>query len=393
MSVEPPIGPPAGPLAALAAQLQADIDAARLPGAVVRVWHRGREHGACLGWRDAARRAPMPANAIFRIYSMTKPLTSVAAMQLVERGRLVLDDRLVEFWPDLPWPEEASAITVRDLLRHTAGYTYGARCADARVREAYAREGLLLNPRGMTTAAFMGGIARVPLLHPPGTCWEYGNATDVLGAVLETVDGRRLGELLREQVFEPLGMVDSGFTCSAADLTRVAQPFAHDPVDGTPLDVPNQTYDPAVPAAMDSGGAGALSTAADYLRFARALLAIARGREAEGLAPLLRRETLLSMARDHLGPDRVATPVEPGIAALNAPGYGFGLGVAVRLANTSGDLPGAPGFFFWSGTAGTLFWVDPAHDLAAVYMSQAPGASRQHYRRLVIRGVYEGLGL
>lgn len=382
-----------GPLGALAARLQADVDAAKLPGAVLRVWHRGREHGACLGWLDAERRLPMRADAIFRIYSMTKPLTSVAAMQLVEEGRLALDDRLVVRWPHAPWRDEAGAITVRDLLRHTAGYTYGARCADARVREAYAREGLPLNPRGMTTAAFMQGIARVPLRHPPGARWEYGNATDVLGAVLEAASGQRLGVLLRERVFEPLGMIDSGFSCSAADLPRVAQPYPYDPVDGTLLDNPNQTYDPSVTPAMDSGGAGALSTAADYLRFACALLAIARGGGSAVSMPLLQRETLLSMARDHLGPDRVAAPQEPGMAALNEPGYGFGLGVAVRLPGAGGDLPGAPGFFFWSGTAGTLFWVDPAHDLAAVYMSQAPGASRQHYRRLVIRGVYQGLGL
>jgi CubicO group peptidase (beta-lactamase class C family) len=384
-------------LVALQRRLQTDVDAARLPGAVLRVAYRGREYCACVGWMDATRRMPMRPEAIFRIFSMTKPLTAVAAMQLVEEGQLSLSDRLVQRWGDAPWREEARAITVRDLLRHTAGYTYGARCADAQVRAAYARERLPLNPRGLSIAQFMRGIARVPLLHTPGVRWEYGLATDVLGGVLEAVSGQRLGALLRERIFAPLGMVDTAFDCRADSLDRLAQPFDRDPVDGTPLVDPDQTYDPCVPARMESGGAGALSTAADYLRFARSLLAISIGQPAQAHgprgAPLLRPQTLALMTRDHLGTDGVANPSQPGISALNSTGYGFGLGFAVRLADTSCELPGAPGTFFWSGTAGTLFWVDPAHELAAVYMSQAPGASRQSYRRLVIQGVYEGLGL
>lgn len=386
-----------GPLASLVQRLKADVGAGQLPGAVLRVLHRGRCYGAHLGWLDAQRRVPMRDDAIFRIFSMTKPLTSVVAMQLVEEGHLALGTRLGDCWPDLPWQPPARTITVRDLMRHTAGYTYGARCPQTDVSEAYAREGVLLNPRGLPVEDFMRAMARVPLLHPPGERWEYGHSTDVLGALLEAVTGQRLGDLMVQRIFKPLGMVDSGFDCRASALHRVAQPLALDPTDGAPFLDPDQTYDASLPARMDSGGAGALSTAADYLRFAGALLAIARGvpcsETPAASRPLLDRASLALMTRDHLGPEGVATPVEPGMAAFQSPGYGFGLGFAMRLPGVEANLPGAPGFFFWSGTAGTLFWVDPAHDLAAVYMSQAPGANRQQYRRLVIQGVYEGLGL
>jgi CubicO group peptidase (beta-lactamase class C family) len=373
-------------------RLAAEVAAGRLPGAVVMVACEERPLATTtVGWLDAtlplAQRVPMPANAVFRIYSMTKPLTSIAAMMLVEQGRLHLHDTLGDLLPTAVWQAGARAIRVLDLLRHTSGLTYGARAAQPHVRAGYLRLQVPLNPRDITSADLLQRISKVPLLFEPGSTWEYGNSTDVLGLVIEAVSGERLGHFLQEQLFKPMGLTDTGFTLAADQAHRLAQPFSLDPVDGTALDVPNQTFDPTVAARMDSGGAGALSTAPDYLRLARLL---ASHGTLDGVC-ILQPHTVAEMTRDWLGPTQVSTPVEPGVAAINSPGYGFGLGFAVRLAGDRANVPGSPGTFFWSGTAGTLFWVDPVERFAAVYMSQAPGASRLGYRRLIKELVYDAV--
>lgn len=379
-------------LESLQRRLAVEVEAARLPGAVVMVACAERPLATTtVGWLDATRppaqRRPMPADAVFRIYSMTKPLTSMGAMKLVEQGRLRLRDTLAALLPDAHWQGAAQAITVLDLLRHTSGLTYGERAARADVREAYLRLRVPLNPRDISSADFLQRLSQAPLLHEPGSTWEYGSSTDVLGLVIEAVSGQRLGRFLDEQLFQPLGLTDTGFDLAASQTHRLAQPFNHDPVDGAALDVPNQTFDPSVPARMDSGGAGALSTAADCMRLARLLAA---GGALDGVR-ILQPHTVAEMTRDWLGPTQISTPVEPGVAAMHSPGYGFGLGFAVRLNDGRANVPGSPGTFFWSGTAGTLFWVDPVERFAAVYMSQAPGASRQAYRRLIKELVYDAV--
>ena len=360
--------------------LAGEVEAARLPGAVVALWRFGQPAYSCaLGWLDAARGVPMVADSLFRIYSMTKPITSVAALMLLEAGRLNLSDEVVAWLPAFGH----RGVTVLDLLMHTAGLPYGPRHADPALRQAYAQQGIGVNPRGLTADALVQGLSQVPLSNPPGLCWEYGNATDLLGVLIEVASGQRLGAFLQDRVFGPLQMHDTAFAVPPGQGHRVAQPFARDPEDGTPLYQPDQSFDPLQAPLLDSGGAGLISTAADYGRFANALLA--------GGAPLLQPSTLEAMVRDHLAPRQVLAQPTPGEAALQSPGYGFGHGVAVRLLGSDASLPHSPGTFVWSGTAGTLFWVDPVLQLVAVYMTQAPGASRQRYRRLISQWVYRAV--
>jgi CubicO group peptidase (beta-lactamase class C family) len=367
----------------LARTLQADAEAGQIPGAVVALWQAGLPLYRCaVGWLDAHRRHAMRPDALFRIFSMTKPLVSVAALQWVERGQLGLDDEVVRHLPAFGH----RCVTVRHLLMHTAGLAYGPRQQDRARRDAYARLGLGVHPRDVGAEAFLRALAQAPLTAPPGTQWDYGNATDVLGLVVESVSGMRLEACLQAQIFQPLGMHETAFHVQADDARRLAHPLPFDPVDGSPLSVPDQTYDALQPPALHSGGAGAISTAADYGRFAQALL-----NDLRGAGRLLQPGTAAQMLTDQLGPRGITARPTPGEAALLSPGYGFGYGFAVRLPGTDANVPGHEGSFLWSGTAGTLFWVDPALDLVAVYMSQAPGASRQHYRRRVIEMVYSAL--
>jgi CubicO group peptidase (beta-lactamase class C family) len=373
--------PRGGGLEIIERALIGEVDAERLPGAVVMLWREGRPLYACaVGWLDAARRHPMRSDALFRIFSMTKPLVSVAALQLVEAGRLRLDDEVIDHLPLFGHPR----VTVRHLLMHTAGLCYGPRQRTAALRAAYARRGLGFHPRDMAAEDFLRALSQVPLTAPPGTQWDYGYSSDVLGLLIEAVSGRGLADHLHETLFRPLGMADTAFAIAPGQAQRLAQPYARDPVDGSPLLVPDQTFDPCLAPRMASGGAGLISTAGDYGRFANRLLA--------GDSPLLHPDLLRPMLSDQLGPLGVHADPSPGESALLSPGYGFGLGCfAVRLPGDAANLPGHAGSYLWSGTAGTLFWVDPQLQLVAVYMSQAPGASRQHYRRWVMQLVYAAL--
>lgn len=371
-------------LGALQQALVDEVDAGRLPGAVLALWRHGQPAWQCtVGWLDAARRVPMRADALFRIFSMTKPLTSVAALQLVQRGVLALDDAVCAHLPAFGH----RGITVRHLLTHTAGLAYGPRLPPGPLHEAYARQGLGVNPRAFTAPQLVRALSQVPLTARPGTRWDYGNATDLLGVLVEAVSGRRLGEQLRQQLFQPLGMPDTAFVAPPRDAARIAQPLPHDPADGSPLHQPDQTFDATEPPQLDSGGAGALSTAADYGRFVHALLS---GQLADG-RPLLDPALLSAMRRDQLGPMGAVAAPGPGESTLQWPGFGFGLGVAVRLDTDAAEGPGAPGSFYWPGTAGTLFWADPAQRLVAVFLSQAPGALRQQHRRRVLQLLYAAL--
>ncbi|MFN0186515.1 MAG: serine hydrolase domain-containing protein, partial [Aquabacterium sp.] len=284
----------AAALQALRERLTHEVEAGRLPGAVVALWLDGQPAYECaVGWLDRAAAIPMRADALFRIYSMTKPLASVAAMLLVQDGRLALHDDVADCLPG--WPRRGTKVL--DLLMHTSGLIYGQRQPPGDLRSAYQRLGLRLNPRGMPGEHFLRDLAQMPLAAAPGTHWQYGHSTDLLGVVIEAVSGQRLGHFLRERLFAPLAMHDTGFAVAPHDAQRLAQPLAHDPADGSALNVPDQTFDPTAPALMDSAGAGALSTAADYGRFANFLLA--GGRRADGQV-LLRAELLAEMMRDHL---------------------------------------------------------------------------------------------
>ncbi len=374
-------------LARITETLKADVERGRIPGAVVVIARRGRiAYAEAVGFRDKATGAPMSPDAIFRIASMTKPLVSVAAMMLYEDGRLFVSDPVSKYIPALgkmqvgveridPMtgksvltlvPAERE-MTVQDLLRHTSGLTYGNRGTTA-IHKAYPMSSSAAS-REVTSAEFIDRLAKAPLLYQPGTRWEYSFSSDVLGRVVEVASGKSLGQFLSERIFEPLKMTDTGFWVPAAKQARLAQAFATDPDTGKPVTIP----DVSVPAKFECGGGCAVSTAGDYVRFAQMML----NRGTLDGTRLLGRKTVEYMTSDHLGPVTGAGDYLPG------PGYGFGLGFAVRRETGLASLTGSAGDYNWGGAYGTAFWVDPKEQLVVVFMVQAPGAIRVHYRQLL----------
>jgi CubicO group peptidase (beta-lactamase class C family) len=362
--------------------LRQEIAKGKIPGAVALVARKGRiAYHEAFGARDPATRAPMTRDAIFRIYSMTKPVTSVAIMMLQEEGRLVLNDPVSKFLPQLtklqvavekkdasgqPTLELMPAqreITIHDLLRHTSGFTYGGRTTNLTVKEAYAREGV--DARDLTNAELVDRLAKVPLAHQPGTAWEYSRSVDVLGRVVEVISGKSLGGFFADRIFRPLGMKDSGFSVPQAQQGRLAQAFPIDPATGDKIAL----IDVTTPPRYESGGGGAVSTTDDYVRFAQALLNGGRLDRAR----LLSRTTVAFMASDHLGPIS---------ATIRRPGYTFGLGFQVRKDVGLDGQSGSIGVYGWAGAGGTYFWVDPKEQVVAILMTQAPGPSRVYYRQL-----------
>jgi CubicO group peptidase (beta-lactamase class C family) len=375
-------------LARVTETLKADVERGRIPGAVVVIARRGRIACAeAIGFRDKAAAAPMTVDAIFRIASMTKPMVSVAAMMLYEDGRLFVNDPVSKYVPALGAMQvgvehldpmtgartltlvpAARPMTVQDLLRHTSGLTYGNRGSTA-VHQAYPPSSSTA-ARELTMDQFLGRLGKAPLLFQPGTRWEYGFSTDVLARVVEVASGRPLGQFLAERLFTPLKMTDTGFVVPAASNARIAQPFATDPDTGKAVSVPDVTVAPR----FECGGGCAVSTADDYVRFAQMLL----NRGSLDGARVLGRKTVEYMTADHLGP-----AVTGAGDYLPGPGYGFGLGFAVRRETGLANATGTAGEYNWGGAYGTAFWVDPKEQLVVVSMTQAPGAIRVHYRQLL----------
>jgi len=373
-------------LARLTAALTRLIDANRLPGAVAMIVRRGLVgYVNALGRQDPQRDTPMHADAVFRIYSMSKPIVSVAAMMLVERGLLQLSDPVALYLPMFssarvgaeregrfePVPAKRP-MTIHDLLRHTAGLTYEFYAPTA-VRRRYI--GARLNARERSNAEQIDTLAALPLMYEPGTVWEYSRATDVLGRVLEVVTGQTLGAHLNAAIFEPLAMRETGFEVPPALHARIAEPFARDP----DTDAASTLFDARSPTALQSGGGGLLSTIADYARFAQLLLNGGR----LGDVRLLGRKTVETMTADHL----LAIPRAADVLPVD---HGFGLGFAVKTHLGGGVEPGSIGSYGWSGSGGTTFFVDPHEDMFAVLMTQAPGQFdevRELFRQLVYAAV------
>lgn len=380
-----------------------EVSQGRLPGVVMMVARKGKlVYSEALGMQDKGSSVPMARDSIFRIYSMTKPLTSVAAMILVEEGKMQLTDPVSKFLPAFrnmqvsvarADPEYARLtystvgaereMTVQDLLRHTSGLADGEITANAPAKDAYTKAGLFkpagpsYESRDLTPAEHVDRISKAPLIHHPGTYWEYSVATDVLGRVVEVVSGKTLGEFLDERLFKPLKMTDTGFWVPQAKLKRLAQ---------TAPEVTIKTLDMTQAPKNDSGAAGAVSTASDYLRFTQMMV---NGGRLDG-ARVLSRSTVALMTSDHLG-TRIKAAVTPGEVLLQVPGYTFGLGFAVREAPGVAGVAGSQGEFMWGGWAGTYFWGDPKEEIAAVYLTQSPGPVRPYYRRLFKNLVYQSI--
>ena len=362
--------------------LQDSVDRQHIPGAVVMVARQGRIGlFEAIGQQDPATGTPMRTDSIFRIYSMTKPLVSVAIMMLVERGRLLISDPVSRWLPEYnnqPVLGNAGLVpawqtpTVQDLLRHTAGLTYEF-LGDSPVQREYAKVNIA--SRGRSNDEFSKALAGIPLQFQPRSCWAYSRATDVLGRLVEVISGQTLGQFLQHEIFDPLGMVDTGFAVPPAQQHRIVEPFGHDPDGGVPM----KLFNPREVPAMESGGGGLMSTAMDYARF---LQCLRNGGEFEGHR-LLSRHTLAFMTADHLGD----IPID---GTLLPPGHGFGLGFAVRRAAGESPVPGSVGTYHWSGIGGTSFFVDPAQDLYAMLLTQAPN-QRDHYRQLLRNLVYAAL--
>lgn len=372
--------------------IQGEIAARRVPGAVVMVVRNGRTaYYEAFGVQDPARPDAMSRDSIFRIYSMTKPMVSVAAMMLVEEGRLLLEAPVSRYIPSFAnvrvGVEKTDAagvktlelvparrpVTVQDLLRHTSGLTYGF-FGDSLVKKAYVDAGAGVSG-DFTNAELADKLAALPLHYQPGSTWDYSYSTDVLGRVLEVVTGQSLGVLLKERLFDPLKMKDTGFSVAdAARQARIAEPFPDDRTIGT-----NAVFgDPRVAAKFESGGGGLVSTAHDYARF---LQMLANGGVLDGRR-FLSPKTLEYMTSDHLG-----TAVAPGPLYLPGAGYGFGLGFAVRKVNGESPYVSTAGDYYWGGAGGTYFWVDPRTNLFVIFMMQSP-KQRVPYRSLLRNMVY-----
>ncbi len=385
----------------ITAIFQAEIDKGSIPGAVILIARAGKAvYFEALGYRDREAKAPMAPDNVFRIASMTKPVVSAAAMILAEEGKLQLAYPVSRYLPKLTdlkvgverigaggklmlgLEAPAREMTVQDLMRHTSGLTYGA-FGDSLVHRAYRDQNCL--DFSQTNADLVAKLAQLPLRYQPGSTWEYGMSTDVLGAVIEAISGQELDAFLDARILKPLGMVDSGFF--HRDSRRVAVPQV-DPATGKrpPFGAADATKRPS----WISGGGGMLSTAADYLRFAEMMRA---GGVFQGVH-LLSPASVQLMCSDHLPPHvQYGSGVRAMFGAV-APtrdlGYGFGLGFAVRTHPGRNPLPGSVGDHFWSGVTGTYFWIDPVEELVAIKMMQAP-AERLHYRYLLRHAVYQAI--
>jgi CubicO group peptidase (beta-lactamase class C family) len=384
--------------------LRADVEAGAIPGAVVLIARDGNvAYHEALGYADRKTSTPMQLGGIFRIASMTKPITAVAALMLMERGKLVLSDPVSRYLPELAQVkvgvETVGAdgqrslalepvrrpMTVHDLLRHTAGFTYG-QFGDSLVQRAYRAARMIDNQQ--TNADMVTKLAQLPLAHQPGTTFEYGMSTDVLGRVIEVVAGMTLDRVFAELITRPLGMRDTAFGVEAGEVHRLAEPHRESSATHIPAVVP---YDPATPANWFSGGGGLLSTAADYARFAQLLL----NHGQLGEVRLLSRKTLELMVQNHLPASLAYGPrtADLGIAApLPALGLGYGLGIGVRSTAGLAPVPGSPGDFYWGGALGPYFWVDPIEKLSVVFMLQELDVQRRtRYRSLMRALVYQAL--
>ena len=383
-------------LARIATVMQHEIDIGQYPGAVVLIARKGQVvYHEAFGKLDPAGSTPLPKDALFRIYSMTKPFTSVVAMMLTEEGRLRLTDPVSKYLPALAKlqvsvestdpatgkktyttiPAERE-ITIQDLLRHTSGLVYPGFTFNAQVKERYTEE--KVDWKDLTGEEQVQRLAKVPLAHQPGTTFEYGLSVDVLGRVIEVVTGKPLSQAIAERIFEPLGMADSSFLVPADKRSRLAQPFAIDPATKTPI----QLLDVTVQQKNDAGGAGAASTAADYARFLQMMI---NGGQLDGKR-ILSRTTVDYMTADHLG-----TIPSAGVVSL-PPAIGFGLGFAVRRTTGLFEVTGSAGEYYWAGAAGTGFYVDPKEQLICVLMTQGqPGMARRYDRYLFKQLVYQAL--
>jgi CubicO group peptidase (beta-lactamase class C family) len=383
-------------LGAIAKVINADVANGRLPGAVIAVARRGKLiYYEALGFRDKAGGVAMTKDTIFNIASMTKPMVAVAALQLYERGQLLIDDPLSKYFPNFANMEVAELdasgdtitgkvpakqpITLRHLMTHTSGLIYGGR-GNTAVHKLYPG-GSGAAAETLTGAEFIEKLGGLPLLNQPGATWDYGFGLDVTAQVVEKVSGKSISKYFEENVWKPLGMTDTAFFIPPEKAARYAKTLPTDPDTGKPQ---ANSPDLTKPLKFECGGGCLSSTAADYMRFALMLL----NKGTYGETRLLGRKTAEYMLTNQLGPEvkNLIANADPTRAD-----YGFGLGLAVRTEAGRGRLMGSVGDFNWPGASGTNWWADPKEDLVVVFMAHSPGPMRWHYRQLINALVYQAI--
>ncbi|MGD0142029.1 MAG: serine hydrolase domain-containing protein [Rhizomicrobium sp.] len=390
------------------------VDAGLLNGILTQVWRRGElVHTGMSGMMDIARGKKMREDAIFRIYSMTKPITAVALMMLVEEGKIGLDDDVhkhIPSWknlrvyasgmPSLVANTAGQFITVApkrrmkviDLVTHTSGLTYGFMMRTS-IDAEYRRQkvGDFQTPGGLD--AFIEQLAGIPLDFSPGEYWNYSVAIDVMGYLVQKLSGQTFGEFLRTRLFEPLGMTDTSFSVPQAKMERLTTCYM--PGKGGALviqdDAGKSTY--AEPPKLESGGGGLVSTAQDYMRFCRMMLG---GGTLDGVQ-ILSPKTVQMFAMNLLPDNKLLTDLVAGEGLFSEAGYngvGFSIGCSVTMDVAKTRVPGSVGEFAWGGAASTAFWIDPREDLAVVFMTQVMGTDarltlRRDLRTLVYSAMTE----
>lgn len=376
-------------LARIVPVMREQVEKDMFPGAVTLVARNGEVvHFEATGFLDAEKSKPIEKDSIFRLASMTKPIVTVAAMMLVEQGRMKLNDPIVNWLPELKdlkveTPDGdvplARPITVQDLMRHTAGFVYAGSTKSPRIKQMYEEGNIESREVDITSEQMLENLGKIPLAHQPGTFWEYSIAVDVLGLLIERVSGKTLDVLLDEMLFEPLGMTDTAFWVPQEKVARLAEALDSDSQKASMLKSYRILENPVGKSYL-KGGAGLVGTAADYLRFAQMML---NGGELDGKRYLSKKsvEFMLSQHTVGMGGTTIGT---------TGPGYGFGLGFGVRLDEGMGWVPGSTGDAMWAGAWGTSFWIDPKEGLVGILMAQGP-SNRIHTRMLYKNLVYGSL--
>ena len=376
------------------------VEPGKIAGCQTLVARHGHvAHFSTLGCADKERATPLRQDAIFRIYSMTKPITSVALMSLYEQGFFQLNDPVSRYLPswkdqkvfvggDADNPEleaPAQPMTFRHVLSHTGGLTYGA--TNHPVDRLFRREGVNRD-RNETLATFIDRLGRVPLRYQPGTAWMYSVSTDVCGALVEAISGRPFDEYLREVIFEPLGMKDTSFWVAPEKRDRFTANYQRNPDRSLKLiDDPQGESVYYAPPSFFSGGGGLTSTTADYLRFCEMLR---RGGELDG-ARILGSRTIAMMQKNHLPGGGDLAGLAIGTFSETAyEGTGFGLGFATTLGEVQAGSLGA-GDYYWGGAASTIFWVDPIEDLICIFMTQLMPSSTFNFRGQLKSIIYSAI--
>jgi CubicO group peptidase (beta-lactamase class C family) len=367
------------------------IDKGRLSGAQLAVQHNGSLHESCFGFLDRERTRPLQSNTIFRIFSMTKPITSVAFMMLVEEGRVGLSDpvaRYIPAWRELRVGDKPALQEMRivDLLSHMSGLTYGIQYRTD--IDALYRKTLSMQPAGQSLDAFAAVLSGLPLEFEPGSAWNYSVSTDVLGYLIEKISGQSFPDYLKQRILGPLAMHDTDFRVAPAKRERLADCYVCRSDELLGLPGAGFEGDITVEPTFHSGGGGLMSTVADYLIFCNVILNQGRHGNTRLLAP----ETLQLMSMNHLpmGGD-LPTATAGLFSEASYTGIGFGLGWATTVDPTLTQLGGNPGDAFWSGMANTFFWCDPNEDLIGIFMTQLLPSEIYPLQKQIRTRVYDAI--